>query len=126
MNKALHNAKIKKIEVEFFDMRIVNTGNSDGFVLLKDEPYRHFGNYRSLEDAMDAGVLYFMIERPEEFGICIFHRLMQSKTYHEWFKLKNYCEKHNIAIPDCVRQTGGANFSIGTNLKSAFSQYGLP
>jgi len=86
-------------EISFLDLEIVNSGNSDGFVVVKRCPLHpndlwqgHLGNYSTLRDAMKGAFLYFMMARPQHFHSSLFYRLIGTKGYHEWTTLKKYAK----------------------------------
>lgn len=113
--------RIKPFREKFLDYVIVNSWNGDGFVLLKEDvglSYEcHLGNYSTAQDAKDSAILYFMIARPEKFHSSIFHRLIGTKTYHEWFTFKKVVEEEGLEMPKEV-YCRGTNCTIATTFPS--------
>ena len=96
------------LDVEFLDYNIVNSGNSDGWVITKKSSKPNYkgyecnlGNFRELESAKEYCVRFFMIARPETFSHTICNKMVrhESGTYHEWYLLKGCLEKENIPMP---------------------------
>lgn len=106
---------------KFLDYEIHNSGNSDGFVLLKNGVGAnwecHLGNYKTLDDARDSAILYFMIARPNKFHSSIFHRLIGSKTYYEWYTFKKVVEEEGLNLPIGI-YCRGMSCTIGTDFDS--------
>lgn len=116
-------------EMDFLDLKIINSGNSDGFVVVKystttcnDAWQRHLGNYSTLRDAMKGAFLYFMMARPQHFNSQIFHRLIGTKTYHEWFVFKRVCEMEDITIPESIYCSDGIGCTIDTDFEDALQR----
>lgn len=88
--------------IKFLDYEIVNSGNSDGWVITKPTGKLwecNLGNYDDLVSAKKDAFIHFMEARPEEFHSCIVHRLHGTKTCHEWYKLVKVLKKEKIAMP---------------------------
>ncbi len=116
-------------EMIFLDLEIINSGNSDGFVVVKRPPLPligfwqgHLGNYSTLRDAMKGAFLYFMIARPQHFNSQIFHRLIGTKTSHEWFVFKRVCEMEEIVIPKWIYMSDGIGCTIETDFEDALNR----
>lgn len=108
--------------IEFLDYHIIACTNGDGIVLSKDSKkkgYRlyecHLGNYSSVVDAKKAAIVYFMIARPEDFATNIFHRTGNSRTCHEWFRLRDVLKKEKIAMPEEIVASNDGNMVITWN-----------
>ena len=92
----------KKETVKFLDYVIVNCRNQDGWVLKKEDKYDyecHLGNYSCLHSAMEAAVIFFMIARPEKFGVQVFHRAIGSGTWGEYYTFAEVCKNEDIDLP---------------------------
>lgn len=112
--------RLEPFREKFLDYEIVNTWNSDGFVVVrnvKGKEYQHCGNYSTLDDAKDSAILYFMIARPEKFSSSIFHRLIGTKTMHEWFTFKKVIEEEGLEMPEGI-YCRGMSCTIGTEYPS--------
>ena len=120
LTEVLRNRVVKlPFKETFLDYEIVNSGNSDGFVVVKHgDDYQHCGNYSTLDDARDSALLYFMISRPEKFSSSIFHRMIGTKTYHEWYTLKDVVEEEGLTMPEGIYCSGAMNCTIGTRYTS--------
>lgn len=126
MTKTLDFLKIIKLDVEFLDYNIVNSGNSDGWVITKrsNKPnYKMYecnlGNFSELESAKEYCVRFFMIARPETFAKTICNKIVRtnSGTCHEFYLLKTCLEKENIPIPSEITSVDSYNCMIGFNGK---------
>lgn len=98
------------LDVEFLDYNIVNSGNSDGWVITKKSSKPNYkgyecnlGNFRELESVK--------IARPETFSHTI------SGTCHEYYLLKGCLEKENIPMPKEISSIDSYNCMIGFNGK---------
>ncbi len=116
-------------QMDFLDLEIVNSGNSDGFVVVKRCPLPidglwqgHLGNYSTLRGAMKGAFLYFMIARPQHFSSQIFHRLIGTKTSHEWFTFTRVCEIEEIEIPKWMYISNDTNCTIETDFEDALQR----
>lgn len=105
-----------QLELEFLGLKIHNSGNSDGFVILRDHPYNHFGNYSSLKSALENLFRVFLILHPDEFSALTLARINQSKIYHEYFTLTHYLQAQKIPIPKWIRSSEDINFTIELDL----------
>jgi len=116
------------LEVSFLDYTIVNSGNSDGWVItkvpsvfndFKVENYEHnLGNFTNLEDAKESCVCYFMIARPQTFARTISNKMNKvGGTYHEGFLLKDCLKREGIPIPSEIGYTNDSNCMITFNGK---------
>jgi hypothetical protein len=98
------------IKEYFLDYTIINTGNSDDWVLLKDNvksTYEcHLGNYSTVDEAKKAAILFFMIARPEVFHASLYYRMNgRSGQYGEYSLLKKQCKKEGIDFPEEIKKT---------------------
>jgi hypothetical protein len=96
---------MEKQVVKFLDYKIINTGNSDGWVLQK-EKYTydnlwesHLGNFSDVESAKEYAVYYFMIARPAVFSAQIMFRMKGTHAYHDGALFIKQLEKENIPVP---------------------------
>ena len=116
------------LEIPFLDYTIVNSGNSDGWVItkvpselndFKVENYEYnLGNFTNLEDAKEACVCYFMIARPQTFAKTISNKMNKlGGTYHEGFLLKSCLKRESIPIPSEIGYTNDENCMITFNGK---------
>lgn len=113
-------------EMNFLDTTIHNSGNSDGFVpVVKNAiDFRsHLGNYSTLRDAMKGAFLYFLISRPKHFHSSTFHRLIGTKTYHEWWTFNKVCKDEMIAIPESIYLSEDTNCTIETDFEDALRRH---
>ena len=118
------------LEIQYLDYTIVNSGNSDGWVITKKpsvlndfkiENYEcNLGNFTELEDAKEYCVRFFMIVRPETFAKTICNKTVRtgSGTCHEYFLLEDCILKEGIEIPSEVKASKDMNFMITFNGKS--------
>ena len=112
---------MKKQTVNFLDYRIVNTGNSDGWVITKSYAYENLwecnlGNFSDLEVAKKWAVLNFMIARPDVFHASIVYRMQgMGGSYHDGYLLQNQIEKENIPMPEEIGISFDANCMITFN-----------
>jgi len=113
-----------KLEINFLDYTIVNSGNSDGWVITKDSSKPNYkgyecnlGNFKELEDAKEYCVRYFMIARPEVFATSICRKTTKqgSGSYHEWYLLKRCLENEGIEIPSEIGPSNDMNCMITFN-----------
>lgn len=107
-------------KIEFLDYVIVNSGNSDGWVITKPNgtfEEGHLGNYGTKEEdlhkAKKACIVHFMIARPEVFRIHVYHLTLGIGTWGSWSVFTDQLKKENIAIPDEI--TCESNVVIGYN-----------
>ena len=106
---------LEKQVIKFLDYEIVNTGNGDGWVLLKPGAIDfqcHLGNYSDPEQAKLYAIHAFMVARPKVFAREVMARLDGYSIYHEWFTFKQQIEKENIIMPDEIQPSGDLNFTI--------------
>lgn len=90
--------------VKFLDYKIVNSGNGDGWVLIKDRKKAalyecHLGNYSSITDAQEYAVRYFMVARPDQFATQVVRRMTGSACYHDFYTFKQAVEREGIKLP---------------------------
>lgn len=94
---------MKIIRRKFLDYTIVNSGNSDSLVITKPEGQLYecnLGNFKELDSAKRACILYFMIARPHVFATTVFYRTIGIGGQTSEFSLfKHQCEKENIEVP---------------------------
>lgn len=99
---------MEKIRKKFLDYTIVNSGNSDGWVITKPEGQLYecnLGNYGSLDDAKRACVLYFMIARPDVFATTIYYRTIGiGGQYMEFALLRSQLKKEQITLPKGLKE----------------------
>ena len=109
-------AQLKKepLKKVFLDYLIINTGNSDGYVLqstetrnLSDPHYYecHLGNYSTLEKAMESAITFFMIKRAPVFAKHIHHRTLGTKTWGEWFVFSETLVKEGLPMPNELKSS---------------------
>lgn len=105
-----------KHTVIFLDYAIVNSGNSDGWVITKptgDLWECHLGNFDNLDKAKLWAVRYFMISRASIFAHGIARRMGGlSGTYHEWFLFEQVVKKAGLIMPEELHAGDGSNFMI--------------
>lgn len=96
---------MKRIEIFFLDYVIVNTGNGDGWVLMKKD-YGisnlwecHLGNFSDSEVAKKYAVLNFMVARPNEFSAQIVARMTGTTIYHDGYKFQSVVKKLGLDMP---------------------------
>lgn len=101
-------SKKQPFKKQFLDYEIINTWNSDGYVLkspevrgFKDPHFYecHLGNYSTLEKAMESAITYFMIKRIDIFHASIHHRTLGTKTASEFSTFANVLMEENIPMP---------------------------
>lgn len=99
------------IRVNFLDYEIVNSGNMDGYILLKHKPYNHLGGYSTMEWAKKAATLHFMIDRPHIFAHSIWQRCVgRGGCMGEYYLLKDEISKLGLDMPPeitCSRDMNG-------------------
>lgn len=99
---------METIMKKFLDYTIVNSGNSDGWVITKPEGQLYecnLGNYGSLDDAKRACVLYFMIARPDVFATTIYYRTIGiGGQCMEFALLIGQLKKEGIEIPKELKE----------------------
>jgi len=125
VSKPIDFLKVINLDVQFLDYNIVNSGNSDGWVITKryQPNYKMYecnlGNFTELEDAKEYCVRYFMIARPETFAHTICNKMVKPKsgTMHEWYLLKKCLEKEGIPVPSEIGCTNDINCMITFNGK---------
>ena len=114
------------LDIDFLDYTIVNSGNSDGWVITKDSSkpnYKSYecnlGNFSSLEDAKKYCVRFFMIARPVIFARSICNKTvrMGSGTWGEYHLLKRCLIDENIQIPNEILPSDDSNYMITVNGK---------
>jgi uncharacterized protein (DUF2461 family) len=110
---------MKTQKVSYLDYEIVNSGNSDGWVITKPQGKLYecnLGNYRTLESAKKDATLYFLAARPEVFARNVVNRMTgDNGTYHEWFLLTGILQAESIAIPPELTCSNDINLSICFN-----------
>lgn len=96
---------MKRQEVTFLDYTILNTGNGDGWVLMKTG-YSfsnlwecNLGNFNDVEVAKKYAVLNFMVARPAEFSAQIVARMTGTHIYHDGYKFASVVKKLGIEMP---------------------------
>ena len=95
-----------KQTVKFLDYEIVNTGNGDGWILLKPNATyvnlweSHLGNYNDVETAKKSAVQYFMIARPATFSSQIHFRMNGTHAYHDGYLFIEALKKEGITVPE--------------------------
>jgi hypothetical protein len=107
---------MEKQVVKFLDYKIINTGNSDGWVLQK-EKYTydnlwesHLGNFSDVESAKKWAVLNFMIARPAVFHASVIYRMQgMGGSYHDGFLFMAQLKKEDISVPDELGISNDAN-----------------
>jgi len=113
--------------IHFLDYIIMNCLNNDGLVLFKQNSNNyeyHLGNFgigtqENIDNAKKFATLFFMVARPEEFATTVVNKMwrLNSGTQHEYFKLKNVCEKENIQFPTEITCGNSVNCMIYFNGK---------
>ena len=112
----------KKIDTTFLGFRIKNTGNNDGYILIGDtdkELWRsHLGNYGSLEDAQEAALFYFMLDRPNYFASTLCRMALYGHDTHlEYNILSQALVNSRIEMPKEITPDGTSNYGILLNGK---------
>jgi len=111
-----------KIEIPFLDYLIVNSGNSDGWVITKSfstPGYKGYetnlGNFGTLDSAKEWSIRYFLIARPEIFAHTVCNKMIRkgSGTVHEYYRFVD-CAK---GLPGVEEITSGD----GTNMLISFN-----
>jgi len=116
------------LEVIYLDYTIVNSGNSDGWVITKvpselnDFKVKRYecnlGNFTNLEDAKEYCVRFFMIERPETFAKTTCSKMVSGHgTYHDYFLLEDCLLKEGLEIPFEVKPSKDTNYHVTFNGK---------
>ncbi len=121
----LKQAKEATFTSSFLGFTIKHTGNSDGFVLI-DEGTKttktlwrsHLGNYSTLQDAQEAALFYFMLDRPGIFGGLLQKRSLYGMSqYHEFFRLEKAVKEAGLELPKEIKASEDTNFTIVINNK---------
>ena len=94
------------------DYFIHNSGNSDGYVLLKEDNVKfsgegHLGNYGTVEDAQRAAVNHFMIARPEHFHVEIAYLLSGMVVSYAYERFEDVLKAEGIEMPDFIKGDNG-------------------
>jgi hypothetical protein len=100
-------------DIDYLTYEIVNSGNGDGFVVVKDGCSD--SNHSTLENALAWATLLFMVDHPEIYGHCILQRLFSGKdggTVHEYYLLKGHLESLGIEMPHEISWSDGHNMLI--------------
>jgi hypothetical protein len=105
--------------IKFLDYEIINSGNSDAYVLTKPggKLYEcHLGNFHDLDNAKRTAIIYYMIARPEIFATQLARKAMGlSGTYHEYYKLIKSIKNDGLEIPKEITPGDGINHMIYYN-----------
>lgn len=104
-----------KQKTKFLDYEIVNSGNSDGFVITKPDGELwegHLGNYSTLESAKEYCVRYFMIARPNEFSAQICARMTGTQIYMDYYKFVHVLETEGIKQPEEILCSNDENCTL--------------
>lgn len=116
----------ERIDVEYLGMRIINTGNGDGFVItnkskewgFEDLWKAHLGNYGTLIQAKESVLYYFMLMRPGSFSKCLHHRALYGSTvYREFNILEEVLNHEGISLPSEIAPSDDINNTIMFNGK---------
>ena len=103
--------------IRFLDYTIVNSGNNDGYVLMKPNGQLwecHLGNYGSLNEAKKAAILHFMIARPHIFATTIYYRTIGIGGQHcEFSLLKHQLDKEGIEVPEELKEQSTVMYQEG-------------
>lgn len=97
--------------IQFLDFTIWNSLNNDGLVLLS-KAGTHLGNFGAgeqddVDNAKMAAILYFMIARPDKFGVTLIQRLMGRGGQHlEYSLFREVVLKEGLEMPEEIT-TGG-------------------
>jgi len=111
--------------IKFLGYTIRNSSNNDGLVLFNDnsKDYEtHLGNYgtgtkENIDFCKKNALLFFMVARPSIFSHSVVNKVRQgdSGTTHEFFLLKDACEKDGIELPSEITSGDGSNCMIYFN-----------
>jgi predicted lipid carrier protein YhbT len=113
--------KMTRQEVEFLDFTIINTGNSDGWVITNNNVYEnlssHLGNYIELINAKKACLFYFMLAHPIIFADGLLLRTLYNTkgTVHEFYKLRNLVDECGLEMPKEITMSDDNNCGIMFN-----------
>lgn len=97
--------------IKFLDYTIVNSENSDGWVITKPsgELYEcNLGNYDDLDSAQKDCIIYFMIARPEMFATQIHHLTTGSQTWGSYSYFKRNLEIEGLNMPEEITCEGAS------------------
>lgn len=115
---------LKKGEkISFLGYTIRNCENNDGIVLsgtCGSLANSHLGNYgpgtqQSVDNAMQAAIIYYMLARPEVFSACLVNKIMGSSTsgtMHEYSRLEGEVKKDGGKMPIEITPGDGMNNMI--------------
>lgn len=108
--------------VHVLDYVVKNTGNGDGWVLLKpDTAYEnlwqcHLGNFKEWEDAVPYAINYFMLTRPAIFANRIAARLAgQDGLYMDYYIFINTVDSEGLRIPDAITCSKDGGYTLVYN-----------
>lgn len=108
--------------VRFLGYKMGKSGN-DGIVLARESPDAmhalsydsHLGNYKTIEDAKKAAVLYFMLARPEQFAgelaSIISDRVRGADLPIDWYRFKDAVKKAGFEMPEELTDGDGKPFA---------------
>lgn len=91
----------------YLGFTLLHCTNGDGMVLLSPGQ-EHMGNYgygspREIDNAKQAAIIFYMLSKPDIFGMCLLHKIMQgtkSGTSHEWFLLRDSLKLDKLKMPE--------------------------
>jgi len=109
------------MRIKFLDFELVDTGNGDGTVLVKD--YASIANFESGEkgilSAKKYAVIRYMVDRPNIFGSHNVSRILYgSGLYHEWFLFEKSVKDDGLEMPEELSHSDDLNFGITFNGES--------
>jgi len=118
-------------EIDYLNMKIINTWNSDGYVLIDpDELFSsHCGNYRGkkknpedlhdsgLMDAKHAALTYCIMKIPSLRHLLARRYLHEGNTYLEYSNFVDILKKEGIEVPEEITHDNSSSKLIMFNGK---------
>lgn len=106
------------MRIKFLDYEIVDTGNSDGTVLCKNN--LSLANFKSGEEGVSAAKKYatvlYMVERPKIFAPHNASRILYGLgRSHEWFLFEKSVKADGLKMPKELSSSDDLNFGIRFN-----------
>lgn len=104
--------QINRFRTEYLGYEIINTGNSDGFVLRRDGALweTHLGNYGTLDRAKQFAIVHYMIARPDKFASVIASMVMTGRgLVCEYDRLDKALKEEGRLMPPEISATKDTN-----------------
>jgi len=107
--------KQPKTEIPYLTFTLINSWNSDGWVLYNHHSmmHGHLGNFKTLDNVKKSALFHFMLRWRVDFMHIVHNMAMYGcGIYHEWSTFEKVCNRECVEIPKEIHCSEDTNRSI--------------